>query len=328
MYLSSNFYDRQMKVYEYQQKKAAEKSNAQLREQVAAQRERDSIKEFTYNSMLSPYHKKLQESERASRSTLTIIKNLTQQFLEGVLCDFVELSYSKNVMSGISDEDKKLMSCVLDGLVEEVGFENMIGMMEHASVVTASIMQDIREAVDKAIETADTSGSEISIDPSIEGDLLKSINGDETMDAISTAVAAKVANANSEFILKMNVDNTKIQDALSQTQANIADIHTGDDETDKKIAESYTQLANRKIRDIEENSNRNIYEQLVYNLSKAVIKSENLKEQYLNENGHINMEKIDGKVGVVYTLYESLNSLGILPQDTKFISSLISIELE
>ena len=93
--------------------------------------------------------------------------------------------------------------------------------------------------------------------------------------------------------------------------------------TQSKIAKENVQLANREISDIH-NKPQSIYEAMIRNLSSSIIKDEALKNEYLNENGTLDMSSVIESAKIMYAFLETLNTLQLERVDGEYIKNALS----
>lgn len=76
--------------------------------------------------------------------------------------------------------------------------------------------------------------------------------------------------------------------------------------------------AKQKIYELE-NRNKTVFEKMVYNLTEACVKNANMREQFVIENGRVNMDRIVDSVRCMYTMLEMVSTLKIENVDSAYV---------
>lgn len=110
-----------------------------------------------------------------------------------------------------------------------------------------------------------------------------------------------------------------------------------DDEDDEDVEESYylfggdtrsaifnEQIINaKKLTSKVKSRPKSVFEKMVYNLSEAAIKNDSLRDQYVNESGRLNTQKVIDAVKCMYTMLEAVSTLKIEKVDAQYIEDTI-----
>lgn len=120
-------------------------------------------------------------------------------------------------------------------------------------------------------------------------------------------------------------DNTDTEtDDSGDTTETTPTEDNSEDETKDEIKEEAARIAKQLMGDRRERRIRNVYEQVVVNLTSSVIKDDTLKEQYLDENNKLDMGNIVEAATCIYTLMEFVNTLQLERVDAKYIEKALS----
>lgn len=120
-------------------------------------------------------------------------------------------------------------------------------------------------------------------------------------------------------------DNTEeTDDSGDVTETTPTEGESEEDETKKEIKEEAARIAKQMMGDRRDKRIRNVYEQVVVNLTSSIIKDDTLKEQYLDENNKLDMGNIVEAATCIYTLMEFVNTLQLERIDSKYIEKALS----
>lgn len=235
--------------------------------------------------------------------------------------DVKEALLSEAIMSIFNDsfnkiysEDSKfenLKQSLVHGFINESGVDNTIEHFKYASDMLAQYAEVIEEAYHEMTDKAtpdccmiDTSAKDRFYDKLANADkanVTKQICG-RVQDAVETFVTRNAANRQ-EIKDVLQATQDKI---VAQQQKNSTDVTT--DQTPEEVAESFSQIANMKIRKIE-NTPVNLFDEMAYNACKNLYKiPEKERKDFTLENGKLDMETVMESCKVIYTFMEMLNT--------------------
>lgn len=154
----------------------------------------------------------------------------------------------------------------------------------------------------------------------IKGADLDSDEGSETPENNTDIISDS-----SPSVEEPEVDDTEeTDDSGDVTETTPTENESEDDETKKEIKEEAARIAKQMMGDRRDKRIRNVYEQVVVNLTSSIIKDDTLKEQYLDENNKLDMGNIVEAATCIYTLMEFVNTLQLERVDSKYIEKALS----
>jgi hypothetical protein len=301
----------------FRQNEEAERQ-VQLEEALEQQKEK-KVENDNHNAAMQVQNKE-QKKQQVAKEYSQFITGFKSEILESVLAAIVQKALPTVINEGPT------IHGVLNEFIEEEGVYKILNNMRSRTQLLAELAEDIDDAYDKGTETVDPTEPEtFSADKSAETDLISKVEDDDTIDDVADVIKAKVSRATEEFVEKNVMDQTEIKDTLLDAKNRMAQVRTGDDALDEEIRQEQTLQAKRKVNDIR-NRPHTVFEQLVINISEAVLKEEGLKEQFVNESGSFDMEKVVNKATGIYAVMETLNTLKIKDFDTDDIQHMIEFE--
>ena len=158
-------------------------------------------------------------------------------------------------------------------------------------------------------------------------DVLKDLDKEDDVQKAVATIRQRVADAEETFIKNNAKDKEQINDLLAKISDNIKtveDMSDKDKEAGKdKIAEESVMLAKRKINDITNNRPVNIFERFCRNINKEILNESIDTENYLSEDGNIEMEFVVESAKVMYGFLETLNTIQLAKIDKEYLEKII-----
>lgn len=263
--------------------------------------------------------------EKAIKERREYKNNLQSYMLEGWL-DRVFTQSLGNRACIISEDTKALNKSLIKGFIQEEGADYLLKEMGLRSNMLATVAKFINEEVDEQMEEYDESEDKNPcINSDIRTNLYTKLDGSEEFDDVSDTIHQRVSQATQNFIQKNMVDKLNIKELMNNTKEKIDAIRTGDDETDEIIKQEQTIKMKRGISEIS-NRPHSIYEQIVMNLTEAVLKNDKAKEKFTTENGRLDMDSIVERATSFYTMLEMVNTLHLKEMSHEYIQNMISMK--
>jgi len=117
-------------------------------------------------------------------------------------------------------------------------------------------------------------------------------------------------------------DQLTLEDAANKTKEKIDAINTDNEETAEAIKKECTNMYKSQVEHITSSRKRNIYEQMVNQVTSSIVKTESIRESFIVE-GKLDMPKIISKVNVMYTFLEMVNTTKMCKVDERYISEVL-----
>lgn len=315
--------------------KAAMQAIADNEKYNGPKRQSDILREQNEKAFELEHESYIRSSEYKKEKALFERSAFKDQLQSYLLEGFLEKIFNTALGSKasiISEDTKKLNKSLIKGFInEEGGADAIISMMETKSNMLAEAALYINEEVEDQMDKYDKSEDKKACIDTDEGEedpkdsMLDKIDGSEEFEDVSQEIQQRVSMATQNFIQKNMQDKMTIQDTMSDTKEKIEAIRTGDEETDEEIKQEQTIKMKRAIRNIT-NRPHSIYEQLVMNLTEAIMKDEKAKPKFTLESGKLDMDAIVERATSFYTLLEMVNTLNLKKMDKEYIQNMISMK--
>lgn len=135
---------------------------------------------------------------------------------------------------------------------------------------------------------------------------------------VTDSIADRVTSAITDFFETNASDKEKIVAALTATKEKIDSLKTDDE----SLKESYARLGRRYVMDIR-NKPKTVFAEMVHIMAESVIKNDDLKEEFMTEDNHIDVERLVNKVSMMYGFLETVNTMRLIRVDDKYVQSVL-----
>jgi len=215
-----------------------------------------------------------------------------------------------------SDMSNAIKINLVNSFIEENGVDRLLSEFKYKSLLLSEMSRIVTKYSKKIIESVDASNENtFTIDPLIKDDFFEELDMDDYKDA-SIAIRTRVTDAVDEFIQKNIEDKQELKDIIQDTQDKILAAKT------EEIKEGYTQISKQKMSKIRNARKINIFEAMVQELSKGVIRRNDLREVYTN-NGKLDMDKIVESCKIMYTFLETVQTAKMANIDEEYIENIL-----
>ena len=183
------------------------------------------------------------------------------------------------------------------------------------------IADDITDDLEKVPD------KDITVDGNEEnnGKIFDELEKEEDVQKAIALIRQRVADAEETFIRRNAEDKKQIDELIGRISDNVKTVEDMDDKesTESKIAEEAVRMDRRRIKDITENRRLSVLEKMSRNLTAGIVKDYAIREQYLDENGRVEISATYESAKVMYGFLETLNTLQLEKVDTKYIQEVL-----
>lgn len=142
-------------------------------------------------------------------------------------------------------------------------------------------------------------------------------------DAITKEIVSRVTKAEENFVKANMKDKENIEKLAEKTKEKIDNVKAKDTDTEEDLKQEFAALYRRDV-DSVMNRKKGILESIVLRMSRAIVSESALLEQFTQENGKLDMQRIIDSSEVMYTFLEMVNTLNIKPITTSYISDALA----
>ena len=211
-----------------------------------------------------------------------------------------------------SMNNERVKRVMIDRFLEENGVGNLLLQFKHKTLLLSEYSRLVEKYTNLVLESVDKDNEEsYTIDTTLKDNFFEELDLTDTDDVIDS-IKVRVSDAVADFINSNIIAKSNIEETIRAAQSNIDTAKT------EELKESYELAAKRKITNQRINKPTNVFEKFVTEMTKSVMKNDNLKEMYM-ENNKINMEKIVESCKIMYTFLETVNTAQILNVNEDYI---------
>ena len=231
-------------------------------------------------------------------------------------------SILSKVLEEKSTADKEYGKVLCEHFVDEMGSFNLIKRFEKESCVLAEMALLIKESYDNIMCKIDKNDElTFCIKQSDKKSFYDNLEGLDT-DKIVEKINARTCDAAAEFVQNNINDKLDMEELANKTKEKIDNIKADSAEKKDSFVKEYTMYAKSKLESAKLRK-KNIYEQMVLEVSTNIMKNEELLPKFINESGKLNMESVVDKVDVMYRFLETVNTARIYNVNESYIKSVL-----
>jgi hypothetical protein len=226
---------------------------------------------------------------------------------------------------------QKLVRQLVTNFVNEEGSSKLLRKFKGTSYLLSEVAYAIDTTVQSVIEAAKEDKTDsLKLNKEDKEKFYAKLEKVDVDDAV-TKISDRVRTQQQEFVNNNMEEKAALSAALSKTQskvennkAKLAEKANSDKEKEKaeKLEESYIFEGKRKMADIRSSRTKNIFECMVYNLSKSAMVNESASNVFV-ENSKINMDKVVEHCETLCTFLTTLDSLKIIDINESYIEKML-----
>lgn len=300
--LDHMYKEQQAELYNQEQNKI-------MAEQAAVERERNA-----YLEQHNQYIEDRLNSGAARSERMTKIK-------EAFISECIYKLYSESVAFPMTSRDKIIARNLVNKFVIENGAGNLISSFATENMILSEFSRISQKYYNRVLEGCDKHEDceltgQISnqlIAQDVVDDFYKELEDIDVRDA-SKAIKDRVADAINDFIDINTANKIEYEEIIKQAQDKVAAINGADD----VVAESYLSMARRKINEMKNTRDMNVFNYMVEALTTSVLKDNDLKTQFVNE-GTVDMDGIVNSAQLIYTMLEMVNTTNMVNVNEEFV---------
>ena len=298
-------------LYELEQNN---KKKAQALKEEAQRLEEEAIDKY--------YHAK-EDAKKVREAYLEFKSMVKDTCLQYAIEGMMETAIEK---ASLSDRDQNMLHGLVNNYIKESGGAgNIFVASSGKTLVLDLIKEEVEETSEEIIAKADPKDTNTFIIDKKDLELMMNkLNKNDDFEDVKTAIAVRVVGAEDSFITNCEAEKQKMEEIMTSAEDKAKEIDADPnirDEVKEDIKQEAVNNAKHKLFMMNESPKKAVYDEMVRRLSRSAIR--NHREAFLQENGHINTERIYTTVKTIYTLIEALNTSKLEKVDEVFIESVM-----
>ena len=273
---------------------------------------------------------KLSSRNRNDFSYIDFKKKVTDAYVVEGLTVLVDNCLSPILIR--EDYHQKLVRQLVTNFVNEEGSAKLLNKFKSTSYVMSEMAYIIETTIQSILEKAKQDESKsFKLDKEDKEKFYTKLENIDVDDAV-TKITDRVRTQQQEFVNNNMEEKAALSAALTKTQNKVEDnkaklAEKANSEKAKesavKVEESYIAMGKRRATDIRNSRTKNIFECMVYNLSKAAMINESAGQVFI-DNSRLNMDKIVEHCETLCTFITALDSLKIINVDEAYIEKMLA----
>ena len=273
---------------------------------------------------------KLSSRNRNDFSYIDFKKKVTDAYVVEGLTVLVDNCLSPILIR--EDYHQKLVRQLVTNFVNEEGSAKLLNKFKSTSYAMSEMAYIIETTIQSILEKAKQDESKsFKLDKEDKEKFYTKLEKVDVDDAV-TKITDRVRTQQQEFVNNNMEEKAALSAALTKTQNKVEDnkaklAEKANSEKAKesavKVEESYIAMGKRRATDIRNSRTKNIFECMVYNLSKAAMINESASQAFI-DNSRLNMDKIVEHCETLCTFITALDSLKIINVDEAYIEKMLA----
>ena len=273
---------------------------------------------------------KLSSRNRNDFSYIDFKKKVTDAYVVEGLTVLVDNCLSPILIR--EDYHQKLVRQLVTNFVNEEGSAKLLNKFKSTSYVMSEMAYIIETTIQSILEkTKQDESKSFKLDKEDKEKFYTKLEKVDVDDAV-TKITDRVRTQQQEFVNNNMEEKAALSAALTKTQNKVEDnkaklAEKANSEKAKesavKVEESYIAIGKRRATDIRNSRTKNIFECMVYNLSKAAMINESAGQAFI-DNSRLNMDKIVEHCETLCTFITTLDSLKIINVDEAYVEKMLA----
>lgn len=208
-----------------------------------------------------------------------------------------------------------------ENFVKEEGVNNILRNCKKTLFLNefAIILEETHKKV--VLGAADNKKDEFEIDNSTMKDYYDKLRG-MNYEPMCKAIVTRVADAEKDFVQSNIKDREQIESAAEKAKDKIDAIRTKDEDTAEDIKEEFTIMYKKEVNSIE-NRRRNILESIIRHMGKNIVADDTNRNDFIQESGKLNMNRIIDTSEVMYTFLEMVNTTQLREVNAEYLEGVL-----
>lgn len=266
--------------------------------------------------------KKFEEEKQKSQKEYADFISNSRDYL---LVEAINMILQNSLNEDTNTSDRQYGKALVEGFVKEQGSVKLLNNFSKKSLLLAGISEAVKETHEKIIHgCADNGNKTYRITKTLNDEFFNKLIALDDKK-INEKINERVCNSIEDFVQSNVNDKLDLDDLAEKTKEKIDNIKAKNTEEKEKIKESYTLQYQRQVNNIKNRVNRpvGLYEQIMHSMTHGIVSDNTILESFTTSEGRLDMGKITGKVNVLYTFLEMLNTTKMINVDEVFIESVL-----
>ena len=276
---------------------------------------------YTARELYTADKKRMDDKQKAKREYNDFVNNSRDYLVSEAINSILQEALNEDT----TNENRQYGKALVEGFVKETGSIKLLNEFPRKSFFLASIAEAVEDTHKKVIHSCKEGNNKtLKINKTIKDEFFDKLVG-LSDKKITEKINERVCNAVEDFVQSNVNDKLDLEELAEKTKERIDNIKARTVAEKQRIEEQVTNEYKRKAQAIKSRTNRNIglYEQMKYNTTQSIVKDTALLESFTTESGKLDMDKITGKIDVMYTFLETLNTTKIVNMTESYVLNIL-----
>lgn len=265
--------------------------------------------------------KKMEDARRIKQEYADFISNSRDYFLT----ESINMILQQSLDEETSQENREYGKALVEGFVKENTSNKLLREFSRKSLLLANMANIVNEAHQQVVHSCKEGDcNTFRISKTIDNKFFDSLV-DLTDEQISKKINQRVCDSIEDYVQANVNDKLDLDELAEKTKEKIENIKARNAEERDKIVGEFTNMYNKQVNAIKSRSNRKVgvYEQLLHSMTNGIVSDKAVLESFTTESGSLDMKKIRGKVTVMYTFLEMVNTTKMANVDQTYIENVL-----
>ena len=258
---------------------------------------------------------------KAKKQYSEFISNSRDYFLSESINMILQQSLDENTTA----ENREYGKALVEGFVKDHGSIKLLSEFAKKTFLLASISQLVNEAHQKVLHSCKENDSKtFKITKTVDSEFFDRLIG-LSDEKITSEINERVCDSLENYVQANVNDKLDLEELAEKTKEKIENIKAKNAEERDKIVKEYTTQYNKQVHSIKNRINRKVglFEQMMYTTTRNIVSDQTILESFTNESGKLDVNKIQGKVTVMYTFLEMLNTTKMANVNEPYIEKIL-----
>lgn len=247
--------------------------------------------------------------------------NFTKQVKEDLLFECLCTMYKPVLRKRTSPRTEAIANNLVKEFIREHNVNNLLNNYKKKSLLLSEVSFFIEGQYPLIMEAVDKDNPmTYNVDTELRDNFFDTLEAQE-FDAMSSVLNQRIASAMDDFVVDNIQTKAEIRDIIQQTKERI---DAKKDTVSEGVIDHYNYVGRRRIQDMKHSRPKTILNALVYNLTEAAVKNEELRQVYTDEKGKLDIDTIVDEAVTVYSFLEMVNTYKLEKVDKEYITNFLS----
>lgn len=268
-------------------------------------------------------------TDKKNAENITKMKKQYSEFVSNsrdyFLSEAINMILQQSLDENTTAEDREYGKALVEGFVKENGAIKLLSDFSKKTFLLASISEAVKEAHQKVLHSCKENDCKtFRITKTVDSEFFDKLVG-LSDEKITSKINERVCDSLENYVQANVNDKLDLEELAEKTKEKIENIKAKNAEEKNKIVKEFTNQYNKQVQNIKQRNHRkvSVFEQMMHTTTRNIVSDQSILESFTNESGKLDVTKIQGKVTVMYTFLEMLNTTKMVNVNEAYIENII-----